>query len=185
VDTFTTDVAKRAWAKKVTARQIAFNGKYRESEWWEYNFSLSQQRFSDDNERNELMMDYQRNIYLKNNWRMRLFLGLYAAHNSEWDNPDIDYFNPKNAWGLSVTHMTEQTVWKIYNHYFIHRLYLTVGNYKQHSYSNGLIGSLRYEQDFEFSDIHYLRWGVNVGTNVYDGENIGSIGLDLVWTLRF
>ena len=185
VDTFSTDVAKRARAAGITAQKAETRFTFRESEWREYSLSLSRQRFSDDNDRDEISAGYEQNLFVKNDWRMRIFLDLYGTRNSEWDNPDVTYFNPKSALGCSLTHMTEQTVYDIYDRRFVHRLYLTAGSYAQDGYSGGPVGAIRYEQEFDFSDTHALLWGVGLARDRYDGDSVDSLGFDLAWTLRF
>ena len=185
IDTFDTDVAKRARAAGVTAKRLQTGIGYRQSEWWEANISASRQFYSDDNERDEILLGYQRNLWVKNDWRMRIFINLYGVRNSLWDSPDIVYYNPKSAWGLSLTHMTEQTVRKLGNRAFVHRLFVSAGNYDQYGYSNGPTGAVRYEQEHQFSDTNALVWGVALGSNRYDGDNVGSVSVDAAWTVRF
>lgn len=185
VDTFSTDVAKRARAAGVSAKKAETQLTFRQSEWRQCGLSISRQFFSDDNDRDELLMGYEQNLFVRNDWRMRIYLNLYGVRNSEWDNPDISYFNPETAIGTAVTHMIEQTVQDIYHHGFIHRLYLTAGTYDQSGYSCGAVGSMRYEQEYAFSDTNNLLWGASLAQNLYDGDPVGSISLDLAWTLRF
>jgi biofilm PGA synthesis protein PgaA len=185
VDTFSTDVAKRARAAGVTATKLSADAGYRESEWRQYTFNVSRQLFSDGNNRDEILLGYEHNLFVKNDWRMRVTLNLYGTRNSDWDSPEITYYNPKNAWELSLTHMTEQTVWNRYAKSFVHRLYLTIGDYDQYAYSGGLVGSVRYEQAYDFSDTQSLSWGTTLGRNLYDGDSVGSISMDVVWSMRF
>ena len=119
-DTFATDVPKRARAAGISSKKVWAGIGYRESEWREYTFSASRQFFSDDNDRDEVMFGYEQNLFVKNDWRMRIYLDLYGTRNSQWDDPDVNYFNPKHAWSLSITHMTEQTVRDMYEESFVH-----------------------------------------------------------------
>ena len=185
VDTFSTDVAKRARAAGISSKKIWTGIGYRESEWREYTISTSRQFFSDDNDRDEATLGYEQNLFVKNDWRMRVYLDLYGTRNSQWDDPNVNYFNPKHAWGFSITHMTEQTVRDMYEKSFVHRLFLTAGNYDQYAYSSGPVGSIRYEQEYEFSDTNALLWGMSAGRNLYDGDSLDSISIDAAWTVRF
>jgi len=67
----------------------------------------------------------------------------------------------------------------------VHRLFLTLGNYKQSGFSNDLIGAIRYDQQHEFSDTQALLWGIDLARNVYDGEPVSSSSFHLSYRWRF
>jgi biofilm PGA synthesis protein PgaA len=67
----------------------------------------------------------------------------------------------------------------------VHRLYLTVGNYRQQGFGSAFTGALRYEQIHAFSDRHALQAGIGCGRSVYDGEGVYDISLDMVYQWRF
>jgi hypothetical protein len=73
----------------------------------------------------------------------------------------------------------------MYHKVFVHRLFLTLGTYNQSGFSPGFIGSIRYEQEHEFSDTLALLWGVSAGRQVYDGNAVFSYGADLSFRGRF
>ena len=181
-DSFTTDIPMRARVYDIEGDKSDLTMTYRESEWRSYHISLSHSGFSDDNNRQSALLGYEQGLWVKNNWKMRLFLDLYMSRNSR---DDVPYFNPDNDLSLSATHMTEQTLWRIYGRAFVHRLFLTLGAYKQSGFSNAAIVSVRYEQDHKFSDVHALLWGVTLDRNVYDGDSVNSWSLDLIYRWRF
>jgi biofilm PGA synthesis protein PgaA len=185
VDTFTIDVPARARIQDITAVKTSLGTVYRESEWRDYSLSLGRQWFSDDNNRDELLAGISQNLWVKDDWKMRLSGHAYFSMNSEYDDPTIIYFNPKNAWGLSVTHMTEQIVYHHYDRWFIHRLFLSAGNYKQYSYDNSFVGSIRYEQEYAFTDTHHLTWAGVFARNVYDGDTVSSAAFEFTYQWRF
>jgi biofilm PGA synthesis protein PgaA len=181
-DSFTTDIPTRARVYDIEANRFDIGIIYRESEWRSYQLSLSRFKFSDGNERGQALLGYEQGLWVKNDWKMRLFLDLYTSRNSRDGAP---YFNPENDWSLSATHMTEHTVWRLYNRAFVHRLFLTLGNYKQSGFSNDVIGAIRYEQEYEFSDTHALLWGINLTRNVYDGEPVSGSSFHLSYRWSF
>jgi biofilm PGA synthesis protein PgaA len=181
-DSFSTDIPIRARVFGIEADSMQFGITYRESEWRSYHFSLSRQAFSDENDRDQASVGYEQGLWTNRDWKMRLFLDGYMSRNSRDDAP---YFNPEKDGSLSVTHMTEHTVWRIYNSIFMHRLFLTAGSYKQKGFSNAFIGSIRYEQDHEFSDTQALLWGVVLFRNVYDGDSVDGYSFDLNYRVRF
>lgn len=185
VDTFTIDVPARARIQDVTAVKTAIDTVYRESEWREYSLLIGRQWFSDGNDRDEILAGISQYLYVKNDWKMRLSGHAYYGMNSQYDDPAITYFNPKNGMGLSVTHMTEQVIWQRYERFFIHRLFLSAGNYKQNGYGNAFTGLIRYEQDHAFTDTHHLMGAVRFGRNVYDGDPVNHGAFELMFQWRF
>jgi biofilm PGA synthesis protein PgaA len=182
-DSFSTDVPGRARLSDIEANKIGAEGTWRQSEWREAWIGFTHSYFSDDNERSEAYAGYEQNLWAWHDWRMRAMLELHGEWNSMGDT--TDYFNPKQAWSASVTHMTEQTVLKYDQRAFLHRLYLTLGSQQQKGFSNAWIGSLRYEQEHEFSDRHHLLMGIGTGRSVYDGEAVQDVNADLVYQWRF
>jgi biofilm PGA synthesis protein PgaA len=181
-DSFTTDIPTRARVFDITAKKFDMGVTYRESEWRSYNLSLSHLTFSDDNDRDQALIAYEQGLWVKNDWKMRLFLNLYASQNTRDDAP---YFNPERDWNLSATHMTEHIVWRILNRSFIHRFFLSLGNYNQSGFSNNVVASIAYEQEHEFSDTQALLWGTNLARNVYDGESVNGLSFYLNFRWQF
>jgi len=181
-DSFTTDIPIRTRAFDITAKKFELGIKYRESEWRSCNLSLSHLTFSDGNDRDQALFGYEQGLWVKNDWKMRLFLNLYTSQNTRDDAP---YFNPNSDWNLSATHMTEHTVWRILNQSFTHRLFLSLGNYNQSGFSNNVVASIRYEQEHEFSDTQALVWGTNLARNVYDGESVTGFSFYLNFRWQF
>jgi biofilm PGA synthesis protein PgaA len=181
-DSFTTDVPLQARVFGIEANRLETGITYRESDWRSYHFTLSALKFSDDNRREHALLGYEQGLLVKNNWRMRLFLNLYLSRNSLEGAP---YFNPDRDLSLSTTHLTEHTIWRIYNRALVQRLFLTLGTYKQSGFSNDAIGSIHYQHDYDFSDTHALLWGSNIARNVYDGEPVHSYSLYLNYRRRF
>lgn len=181
-DSFTTDIAMHARVYDIEANKFDMGVTYRESEWRSYHLSLTHFKFSDDNDRDTGRLGYEQNLWVEDNWQQRLFLGLYTSRNTRDDAP---YFNPKKDLSLSATLMTEHTAWRLYNRAFVHRLFLTLGTYKQSGFSNDLIGAIRYDQQHQFSDTQALLWGIDLARNVYDGEPVSSSSFHLSYRWRF
>jgi len=175
-DSFTTDVPMRARAFGIESNKLDAGITYRESEWRSYSLGYSHMEFSDGNDRDIGSIGYEQGLMVRNDWKMRIFLDLYASDNSRTDVP---YFSPDSDYGLSVTHLTEHTIKRIYRKAFIHRLYITAGLYKQDGFSSAATGSLRYEHDYELSDTRFLLWGIMFGRNNYDGETVSGQSFDL------
>jgi biofilm PGA synthesis protein PgaA len=182
-DSFSTSIDGRARASGIDAALFGAQAVWRQSEWRQAGLWYTRSVFSDDNVRDELSAGYEQNLWAKHDWRMRVFLDLYTTWNSRGDQ--TVYFNPERATGITLTHMTEQTVWDMYLKSFLHRLYLSAGFYQQQGYGGKAVGALRYEQVHAFSDRHALQAGVGVGRSVYDGEAVVDLRLDMVYQWRF
>jgi len=181
-DSFTTDVPLRARIFGIESDKLEGGIIYRESDWRNYHLTLSRMKFSDGNRREYVMLGYEQSLFVKNDWKMRLFLDLYASRNSLQDAP---YFNPDHDLSLSATHMTEQILWRIYNRAFVQKLFLTLGTYKQSGFADHLIWSIKYQHDYDFSDTHAFLWGLTIARNVYDGEPVHSYAFYLTYRWRF
>jgi biofilm PGA synthesis protein PgaA len=182
-DTFSIELPRRARLADTKAVATGITATWRQSEWREASAGFNHMDFSDGNLRNEMLLGYEQDLWIKHDWKMRLFLDLYGGWNSKGDT--TDYFNPERQWSLSTTHMTQQTVKNNDRHSFLHRLYLTLGNSRQKGYAGQWVGSIRYEQEHEFGDRHFLMLGIGGGRNVYDGEGIDHILIELIYQWRF
>jgi biofilm PGA synthesis protein PgaA len=181
-DSFTTDVPVRARVFDIDADKAEGDVTFRESEWRSYSLSVSQSKFSDNNRRYQGALGYEQGLWVRDNWRERIFIDLYTSFNSLEDAP---YFNPSDDLSISVTHMTEHTVKRMYGKAFVYRVYLSAGAYKQAGFSIRPAGSVRYEHDINLSDTHSLLYGASVGSQAYDGEAVTAYSLYLKWRLLF
>jgi biofilm PGA synthesis protein PgaA len=179
-DSFTTDVPLRARVSGIQSDKLDADITYRESEWRSYRLSLSRMKFSDDNTRYQGLLGYEQGLLVKNDWKMRLSLEFFTSANSLDDAP---YFNPQHDLSFSATHMTEQTLWRMYDRSFVQRLYLTLGAYTQSGFSTYPTASVRYEHDINFSDTNSLLYGVDVARHIYDGDAVTGYGFNLIWRL--
>ena len=181
-DSFSTNIPLRARVFDIDADELKVSLIYRESEWRKYKFTYTHMEFSDGNERDQGLIGFEQGLYVKHDWKMRLFFDLYASANSKDDSP---YFNPENDLSYSVTHMTEHTLLRLYRKTFIHRLFLTAGGYGQSGHSDAVTGSVRYEHDINFSYKNSLLYGAGISSSSYDGNSVTGYNLDLNWRLLF
>ncbi|MBW1732167.1 MAG: hypothetical protein JRH08_12840 [Deltaproteobacteria bacterium] len=102
--------------------------------------------------------------------------------NSKQDTP---YYNPQRLYSLTLRLMGEQILYRMYGRGFVHRLYIYMGPQKQRDYSTGLTGGLRYEQEIDFCDTRSLYWGVDAARNIYDGDSVNGLSIDIGYRVRF
>lgn len=182
-NSFTTDIPRRARLADTKASVIGVEGTWRQSEWREVGAGFWHTIFSDGNLRYEGILGYEQNLWVEHDWQMRIFLDLYGGWNSLGDT--TDYFNPSQIVTLSATYMIQQTLSDNNRHSFLHRLYLTLGGNQQKGYPGAWVGSIRYEQEHEFGDRHFLMLGIGSGSNVYDGDRVADILAELIYQWRF
>jgi len=181
-DTFAVDIALRARAFGIRARKASAGVTYRQSEWREIALGYTHWDFSDKNNRDEGLLRYEQGLWVRNDWRQRLFLEYYLARNSLLNRP---YFNPRWAWSITGTLMTQQTLWDIYDRKFVHKLFLTGGNYNQSSFGNKGIMIIRYQQEIDFSDTQALLWGITWSRQPFDGDFVNTRNLYLTYEGKF
>jgi biofilm PGA synthesis protein PgaA len=181
-DSFSTDVPLRARVFGIESDKLEAAITYRESEWRSYRLLLSHMKFSDGNKREQALLGYEQGLFVKNNWKMRIIPELYMSSNSRDDAP---YFNPDHDLNISITHLTEHTVWRMYYRAFVHRLFLTAGMYSQSDFSSEPVWTVHYQQEHDFSDTHSLLWGGYIARRSYDGNPVHEYSLYLTYTWRF
>ncbi|HET6515372.1 MAG TPA: hypothetical protein VFG09_09465 [Thermodesulfovibrionales bacterium] len=151
-DSFTTDVPLRARVFGIESDKLEADIVYRESEWRSYGLFLTDMNFSDGNTRLGAMIDYQQGLLVKRDWKVRMSLDLGYSHNSR---RNASYFNPSHDVTLSITPMVEQTIRRMYGRSFVHRLFFGMGVYDEAGFKTKPIASLRYQQEYELSDVHH------------------------------
>lgn len=181
-DSFSTEVPLHARVFGIKSDNLKASIMYRESEWRSYRLSFSHMKFSDGNKREQALLGYEQGLFVKSNWKMRINPELFLSSNSRDDAP---YFNPEHDLNLSITHLTEHTVWRIYDRAFVHRLFLTAGIYSQSGFSSKPVWTVHYQQEHDFSDTHSLLWGGSIARRSYDGNPVHEYSLYLTYTWRF
>jgi biofilm PGA synthesis protein PgaA len=82
-----------------------------------------------------------------------------------------------------LTLINEQRLWRRYDRSFVHRLFLTLGNYRQQDFGSGEVAAIRYEQEWSLDNRLGLRYGAQRGFHPYDGvrEYANFYNLSLNW----
>ncbi len=181
-NSFSTDIQLRARTEDITSDETWLRTAYRWSEWRWTSIKASFRSFSDRNNRYSLLCNYTQGLWVGRDWISRLMLDIYASHGTRKDAP---YFNPRNDFSISMTHLLQRTSLRLYNRSIIHRLFVTLGMYFQQGFSGHAISSMRYEQERTFGLRQSLLCGMELSHNVYDGEPVTGFSLDLSYRYRF
>ena len=93
---------------------------------------------------------------------------LYTSRNT---SNDVPYFSPlRDLSGCRSRCDAEHVLWRRYERSFGHRLVVTGGAYWQEDFGTGWIGSVLYEQVYQYNPRVELRYGVQLKRAIYDGE---------------
>ena len=166
-NTFSLDVPLRARAADIEAKETELSALYRASDLFLTRASVSLQDFDDDNEHGSLRLVADRAIITRAYIKTRLIGEIDGGFNSETNVP---YFSPDYDFGFVLTHLIDHTLFRRYDHAFVHRLYLGAGAYNQAHYNPQFIWHVRYEQDYLISDKTALLWGIVYKQRFYDAE---------------
>jgi hypothetical protein len=182
------DIPVKARADDVDARKYGYGITWRQSEWRQVSFDhriydFSKGDTSKDNLRNEFMLSYQQGLYARHDWLIRSITDAYFSTNNH--GGETYYYNPDNDFSLAETLMIQQTVKRLPEEAFIHRVFVTLGFYQQSSEGIDPLFSMKYEQEHQFSPVHSLIWGAGCSSRAYDGDSVWSATGYLTWQYRF
>jgi len=136
--------------------------------------------FSDGNRRNILTGSAFQRFVTGPVWKLYGAASLYTSTNSA---ANVNYFNPGSDFGLDLTLIGEQRLWRRYDRSFLHRLFLTLGTYRQEDFGSGGVGAIRYEQEWSMDERLGLLYGAQRSFHPYDGvrEYANHYNLSLNW----
>jgi len=156
--------------------------RWRADEQREWRLGLSPSRFSDGNQRQELLLQGRERLYTQPRYWIDGLLSVGASHNSREDAP---YFNPKADFSvlpaLQITHILHrryETVWE-------HRLVVGAGRYAQRGFGSGAMLQWAYEHRFRTNDVFEVGVGIGGLTRPYDGQRESDLRIVFDLSYRF
>ena len=179
-DSFAVDIPMRARVYGIGAKKYEAAATLRESDLRSYAIGATRYDFSDGNNRDQLSLQFRQSLWTTHDWKFRLLFDWFGSKNSRQDAP---YFNPDHDYSLTSTLLVEKLVRRTTFTSFKHRLFLTGGIYDQADYEPEPLWSVRYEQEYDFSDEHALLIGATWTNRAYDG--IAQDSLALYFTYRY
>lgn len=182
LESFSKDTPLRALLYGITANSGELSLGYDWSESTALSLSVRMLDFSDGNQREEARLSFAQRLIDRPHFDLTLRPSIYASRNSLLDAP---YFNPEQDLSAMIALDAEHVIWRRYDRSFGQRLILSGGNYWQANYGNDWVGSVTYEQVFKHNRYGELRYGVEVGQNVYDGNPTGVVLCFINLSLRF
>ena len=165
-ESFAGDTPMRAVLNGITADSVSFGVTYRWHESRSLAVGVSGYDFSDGNRRKTAHLTFEQKVVDIPHLDITLRPELYTSANSSSEGP---YFSPRRDLSGSITCDAEHMLWRRYERSFGHRLAITGGAYWQEFFGTSWIGSVLYEQVYQYNPWFELRYGVERKRAVYDG----------------
>jgi biofilm PGA synthesis protein PgaA len=180
VESSSNDIPLQARIVDVRGKSVRAGVTWRAHESRSFAASLQTLDFSDGNRRNILTGSAFQRLLTGPVWKLDGTAALYASSNSA---SNVNYFNPEEDLGADLTLIGEQRLWRRYQRGLVHRLFLSLGTYRQQDFGSGETGAIRYEQEWGLDDRLGLRYGAQRSFHPYDGvrEYANFYNLSLNW----
>jgi len=180
IDTASNDTPLQARLAGINARRVSGEVSWQAHESRGMGVSFTHMNFDDGNRRHSIRARWTERVITGPVYKLEVTGALYASRNSLVGAP---YFNPSSDFSPTLEFANEWLQWRRYSRAFLHRLIITVGNYRQQGFGTGPVASVRYEQSWRSDDRLTLRWGIEHGRHPYDGvnEKKNSVYLNLNW----
>ncbi|MEO8157199.1 MAG: poly-beta-1,6 N-acetyl-D-glucosamine export porin PgaA [Betaproteobacteria bacterium] len=167
VDTSSNDIPLQARSTGVRGWSLRAGATYRASESRSFRAGVQTIEFNDGNRREIASGSATQRFISGPVYKLDGVLGLYASRNSL---AGAAYFNPESDFGADVTLIGEQRLWRRYERSFVHRLYVSLGQYQQKSFGSGPTRGIRYEHEWNADDRLSLLYGAQRTLHPYDGR---------------
>ena len=165
---YSTTVPLRAKVRGVEAKEFRLTARYRRSESFISNWGLSLYQISDGNDQWSYTFNLDKALTTRFSWKTRLSFEGYAGTNSRIDVP---YFCPEYIYSAYLTPTAEHVWYKRYGKAVVDRLFLGLGIQRQKGLSAQDVWFIRYEQDYQLSDIFAFSLSAAFAQRNYDGED--------------
>lgn len=167
VDTSSNDIPLQARSSGVRGWSVRTGATYRVSESRSFRAGVQSIEFNDDNRREILGASATQRFITGPVYKLDGVLSLATSRNSRAGAP---YFNPESDFGADVTLIGEQRLWRRFDRSFVHRLYVSLGQYQQRNFGGGPTRGIRYEHEWNFDERLSLLYGAQRTLHPYDGQ---------------
>lgn len=179
---FAGDTPLRAVLNGITSNSASIGATYNWDESRSLAVGVSGYDFSDDNRRAQAHLTFEQRVVDIPHLDITLRPEFYTSGNTSSEGP---YFSPRRDFSGSITCDAEQVLWRSYERSFGQRFAVTGGAYWQEFYDTGWIGSVLYEQVYQFNPWIDLRYGIEWKRAIYDGEATPSVDAFIRLNLKF
>lgn len=166
----------------IHAHRVDTTVRWRADEQREWRLGFSPSRFSDGNQRLEVLVQGRERLYTTPHARLDALVDVSASSNSRDGAP---YFNPKADASvlpaLRLTHILRrryETVWE-------HHLTVGAGHYAQRGFGGGAVLVWEYGHRFRTNDVFEVGASIGGLTRPYDGQRERDLRIAFDLTYRF
>jgi len=183
IDSYSNDVPLRGRLNEdIDGWSIGANADYSFHESRSLSLALQRLEFSDHNRRGQVSAVGFQRLVNRPVYKLDGRLGFYWSSNTRDNAP---YYNPANDLSSEISLTNEWLVFRRYSRSFVHRLGVSIGNYRQSGFGvNGTWG-INYEHEWNLDDRTYLLYGIARSRPVYDGTSETSMRYYLTLDWRF
>lgn len=171
----------RALNADIDGHSATVGALYRADESHALRASYSRADFSDGNQRDAVMAQYEQNLFSDAHHQLKGVVQGYYSDNSAGN--DVPYFNPASEKVLGAVLKYDGILWRRYERNWSHYLNLGAGNYWQKDFDSGVIWDIEYGQRWQLSQALSINYGLLYRSRIYDGdrEGYGAILGGLNW----
>lgn len=175
-ETASPDASLQARALGITADAYAVGLDWTPNERSGLSAELRQLRYEDGNRRDSASLSGNHRAISRPRWALDLEGSLASGRGSRDDAP---YFNPSRdaAWDFGVA--LETVGWRRYEHEFVQRFALGIGQYWQEGFGSAPIPSLRYQHRWKLGTGRHIEYGLGWSRPVYDSVRERRITFDI------
>ena len=166
-ESFSLETPLRAIKSDVDAFSVTAGMSYQPNELRRFGISTSYMNFSDNNTRNNVLLNASQTLLVNEKAKLDLFQTLFWQENTADTNRN--YYNPGELFSGSVGLEYLSNISKFYERSFDHRIRLETGLTKQDSLSGRPVIDLSYTHNWQLSNYLNLDYGVGYRSIYYDG----------------
>lgn len=177
------DTPLRALKNGIHSHSLSNYLRWRANERREWQLSLSASHFSDNNNRQSLLLTGQQRLYTAPRLSLDLGLELSGSHNTKGN--EVPYFNPKTDFSAMPSLNLSHILYRHYETVWSHQAQAAVGSYSQRHYGSAPIGLIGYGQRLSFADRLDAGLSATAISRPYDGHRQLDYRLVFDLSLRF
>jgi biofilm PGA synthesis protein PgaA len=179
---FSINTPLRALFSDTTANEIGGHIGYRWHESREITVFGSYLDFTDGNEQKNAGLDFSQRLVDIPHFDLTGRIEVFASANS---NQDVAYYSPERDLTATGGLLAEHLLWRRYDESLVQAFSLDAGSYSQEGFGTDWIGTFSYEHRWRFDPWTELRYGVELGRHVFDGDPEKSVAFTFGLSQRF
>lgn len=177
-----TDTPLRALLNGVTSNRFNLGVSWRESERRSASLNLAPSRFSDGNQRTDILFTGQQRLLTQPRWSIDLGLEAYSSKNSR---NDVSYYSPSKEYGITPTLTWNHVIYRRYQTAWTQQSSVGLGSVYQQGFGSGSTGFISYGQRYKSNDVFEAGATLSAVSRPYDGVREREWRLIFDLTFRF